>query len=73
MTDHYSGFLVILEKDIRDDDAQPIIDAIKQLRGVLRVEPQTSDPMLEAIGADRERVRIHDELLKVIKVIWKAE
>lgn len=70
MTDHYSGFLVILEKDIRDDDAQPIIDAIKQLRGVLKVVPQTSDPMLETIAADRERVRIYGELHRVI---WKAE
>jgi len=37
MTTRFSGLLVVLENDMREDDAQPLIDAIIQLRGVVRV------------------------------------
>jgi hypothetical protein len=37
MTDRIKGLTVVLESNIRDDDAQPIIDAIKQIRGVVSV------------------------------------
>lgn len=40
MTDRVASFTVILERDLRDDDAQEIIDAIRQLRGVLEVRPE---------------------------------
>ena len=34
MTTHIKGFLVTLEQDLRKDDAQHIIDAIKMIRHV---------------------------------------
>jgi hypothetical protein len=34
---------VLLHDDIRDDDAQPLIDAIKMLKGVTDVQPHVSD------------------------------
>lgn len=40
MTDRHSGYYVILEKDMREDDAQAIINAIKMIKGVLTVEPK---------------------------------
>jgi hypothetical protein len=43
VTDRYFALTVVLEQNIRDDDAQPLIDAIKQLRGVLSVEPHISN------------------------------
>ncbi len=43
MTDRIAGLTVVLETDIREDDAQPLIDAIAQLRGVLRVDRRVSD------------------------------
>ena len=48
MTDRYFSLVVILEKDIREDDAQAIIDAIKMIKGVLAVEPQISNPEFRA-------------------------
>jgi len=42
MTDRYKGLMVVFEKDIRDDDAKKIIDAIKMIKGVLNVEPSIS-------------------------------
>jgi len=43
MTDHYHSIAVALEKNIRDDDAKPIIDALKMIKGVLSVKPYISD------------------------------
>ena len=41
MTDRIKGFVVVLDKDIREDDAEPIADAIRQLRHVSVVESST--------------------------------
>ena len=43
MTDRIHSLLVVLKQDMRDDDAQPLIDAISLLRGVAMVEPQVAD------------------------------
>lgn len=37
MTDRLHALTVVLDAPIRDDDAQPLIDAIKQMKGVLDV------------------------------------
>lgn len=39
MTDRHAGYLVALGRDVREDDAQEIITAIKMIRGVLEVTP----------------------------------
>ena len=54
MTDRVKGLVVVLEHDIRIDDVQPIIDAIKCIRGVLKVDTSvvTMDDHM-----NRERIR----------------
>lgn len=47
MTDRLSGFIVVLEHTIRDDDAEQTIQAIKQIKGVLTVEPVVADGIAE--------------------------
>jgi len=39
MTDRLKGVTVLFEKDIREDDAEPIINAIRCIRGVAAVNP----------------------------------
>jgi hypothetical protein len=39
MTTRLKGFVVALEHDLRDDDAQVIKSALEQIRGVLTVKP----------------------------------
>jgi hypothetical protein len=53
MTDRHTGYLVTLETDIREDDAQRIIEALLMVRGVLGVESVTSDPLVQAIAYQR--------------------
>jgi len=44
MTDRYYALTVILEKDMRDDDAQSVIDAILMMKHVLSVKGNISNP-----------------------------
>jgi len=47
--------VVTLERDMREDDAQAIFDALKQIRGVLDVRPIKSTPELTAMEARARR------------------
>jgi len=43
MTDRYFALTVTLDRDIREDDCQPIIDAIKMVKCVQSVVPHVAD------------------------------
>lgn len=64
MTTRLKGLTVVFERDIRVDDAQPIIDAIALLRGVAKVVP-----VERMIEDDHARVRVRHEL---VQKLWKA-
>ena len=55
MTDRYYALTVVLANDTRDDDAQPIIDAIKMIKGVLEVKPRVVDTELWAAESRAKR------------------
>ena len=58
MTDRHSGYIVALDADMREDDAETIAAAISMIKGVLAVTPLVSDPS-EAIA----RLRIRRQIL----------
>jgi hypothetical protein len=43
MTERFNTLTVVLEKDMRDDDAETLLTAIRQMRGVLSVKGNVSD------------------------------
>lgn len=43
MTDRYNALTVSLDREIREDDAESIINAIKAIRGVNGVTPNVVD------------------------------
>lgn len=55
MTDRYAGFLVTLDHDTREDDAEAIMAAIRQLRGVLEVKPVVSTYEVDIAEARAKR------------------
>ena len=57
MTERVKGFTVTLSKDIREDDFEYILNAVKMIRGVAHVEPTLAAPQDHAI-----RVRFKMEL-----------
>lgn len=65
MTDRYYALTVVLDRDIRSDDAESLIAAIRLLRGVLSVEPLVSTPdtwMAEERAKSELKRKIFDAL-----------
>lgn len=66
MTDRYSSLTIVLENDIREDDAEALIAAIKQLRGVLSVHGNVSDSISELVAGERVRSELTKELFEAL-------
>lgn len=64
MTDRFFALTVILNKDIREDDAEAIIQAIQMIKGVGKVQPHISSP--EFITAEfRAQNELRDKILEI--------
>jgi len=66
MSDRYNYLIVVLEKDLKDEDAQPLLEAIKCLRGVLSVTPNISDSDAWA-AEERVRRELTEKLWRVLR------
>ncbi len=66
MTDRISGFLVTLENDIREDDAQDVIKSIALTKGVLSVMPVKTEPLGQIIST-RVRQEVIKKLLELME------
>lgn len=66
MTDRYNALVVVLDRDIREDDAEFLISAIKMLRGVASVQGNVSD--ISSLLAEERAVNVWRE--KIRKVLW---
>lgn len=65
MTERFRGLLVTFAKDVREDDAECHINAIRMIKGVLNVEPVPSN--IDAhISEERVRHELHEKLFNVI-------
>jgi hypothetical protein len=69
MTDRVKGVWVAFDHDIRSDDAEPLIEAIKRLRGVQSVEESITDA---GDWMARERAR-HELIEKLWAVLHPKE
>lgn len=65
MTDRHSGYIVALDSNTREDDAQRIIDAIAMIKGVQAVTPVVADPL----GAIHE-LRVRRKLLEKMYAVF---
>ena len=66
MTDRFNSITVVLERDIREDDAEPILAAIRQIRGVLSATGNVAD--LEShLAQERARSELGQKLLAVLR------
>jgi hypothetical protein len=63
----YKGVTVAFEQDIREEDAHRLLDAIRQIRGVLAVEPIHTDPSEDWIT----RTRVVSEMSKDIRDVLR--
>jgi len=65
MTDRFAGFVVSLEKDLREDDAAATLNAIRQIKGVIDVVPVISSGDLHIAEARAQRA-IEKKILNVL-------
>jgi len=65
MTDRFNSLTVVLENDIRDDDAEAILSAIRQIRGVLSVSGNVSDVSTH-VAQERARHELGERLWEVL-------
>ena len=66
MTDRHWGYVVTLEREIREDDAEETINALRMIKGVLKVEPVVGSPM-DYITVARARAAIATKLWEALK------
>ena len=66
MTDRYNALLVVLDKDIRSDDAKSIINAIRMICHVQKVTPHVSD-VTDHIAESRVKTELREKLWKVLE------
>lgn len=65
MTDRFNSLTVVLDADIRDDDAEPILAAIRQLRGVLSVTGNVAD-LASHVANQRAKHELGQRLMDVV-------
>lgn len=65
MTDRFNTLTVVLERDMRDDDAESLLQAISHFRGVLHVSGNVSDPE-SYMAEERARRDLGKKLFDVV-------
>lgn len=68
MTDRLKGCFVAFDRDIREDDAETLINAIRCLRCVLSVETHVTD-----LGDWNARERVRLELWEKVRDVFFPE
>jgi hypothetical protein len=74
MTDRIHSLTIVLERDIRIDDAQATIAAIGQIKGVLSVTPNVAS-IEDHIAFERARRELADKIWAVVfrDGIWSRD
>lgn len=72
MTTRYNALIVVLQHDLREDDAAPLIAAIQLLQGVLSVEPVSTAPD-SMVAEARVRERYRQRLVALLDEIDQRE
>ena len=65
MTDRFHSLTVVLEREIRDDDAEPIIAAIKMIKGVAEVTGEVARGEFYA-AREQAKLELRHELIDVL-------
>lgn len=65
MTDRFHSLTVVLEQDIRSDDAENLMQAIKMMKSVINVRGNVSDPE-SYMAEERARYNLGRKLLGIV-------
>lgn len=65
MTNRHRGYIITLEENIREDDAERLINALEFLVGSGRIKPVVDDAEKQMIEC-KVRIEMREKLLKFI-------
>jgi hypothetical protein len=66
VTDRHADYVVVLDQDIRDDDAEAVSTALRMVKGALTIEPLVASPEVH-IAEQRARHEFRTELYNLAK------
>lgn len=66
MTDRFNALIVVLDKDVREDDAQSLMQAISQFKGVASVSGNVAD-ISDHIAKTLARRELLTAILELVK------
>lgn len=65
MTDRLKGFVVTLDRDLREDDAECVIMALRMIRGVIDVAQVPANPD-DHMNRERALLELREQLRAVL-------
>ena len=68
MTDRHAGYIVTLATDIREDDAEGTLNALRMVRGVISVEPVVSNIEVH-IAEERTRIEFVTKIYEFLRTL----
>lgn len=66
MTTRHAGYVVTLAEDIREDEAEDILTALRMISGVVSVKPVGSD-LATMVARERVRVEVYEKVAALLK------
>lgn len=72
MTDRFNALTVVLDREIREDDAEFILNAIRMIKGVQHVEGIVPDNANDFAIEHRIRKQVFDSITETLYPKYKA-
>lgn len=66
MTDRHRSVLVVLDRDVRSDDLEVVLSAIRMIKGVASVEPGPVTDVRDHLAREVVRRELEHELREVL-------
>lgn len=73
MSETFKGLMVILDEDQKNGERKKFIDAIKMMKGVLDVQPISTDTFSDILIKQRTMATVKKELNKVLVKIQHGD
>lgn len=67
MTDRHTGYVVTLAVPIREDDAEHTLNAVRQIKGVVSVDPIVREPFSETATKTRRDMQWAAALRRLVQ------
>ena len=66
VSERHAGYVVTLDADLHEDDAEQVLTALRMIRGVVSVVP-VQGSIETAVGEERARYELRAKLLEALK------